>query len=40
MNSLLESSGFGEANIALNLKDICWSTHLKKSFFGGLGIKR
>jgi hypothetical protein len=38
MNFLLLSSGFGLINIPVNLKQTCWSTHLKKSFFGGLGI--
>lgn len=37
MNFLLASSGFGFDKTAVNLKQICWSTHLKKSFFGGFG---
>jgi hypothetical protein len=34
----LLSSGLGLAKTALNRREICWSTHLKKSFMGGLGI--
>lgn len=37
INILWLSYGFGLAKIALNLKEICWSTHLKKSFLGGFG---
>jgi hypothetical protein len=37
MNFLMASYGLGEANTAVNLKLTCWSTHLKKSFFGGFG---
>ncbi len=37
MNFLIESSGLGPLKTAVNLSPICWSTHLKKSFLGGLG---
>lgn len=40
MNLRLLSSGLGAAKIALKRRQICWSTHLKKSFLGGLGIRR